>query len=124
MRFDQRRFLVHVPEESRVLKPRSQHARIPVPYDRRAFFVRLRIQHRQKMRRQLALCIFHREILLVIAHHRHQNLFRQSQILALKVAQNHARPLGQVRHRLNQRFVLAPSRTLRLFASPRPMLSV
>ena len=58
----------------------------------------------------LPVGVLHREILLVVAHHRHQNLFRQLKILGLKVAEDHGGPLGEVRHRLHQRLILAPAR--------------
>ena len=91
-----------------------------MPDHRLPLLIGLRVQHRQKMRSQLARLVLHRKILLVIAHHRHQHLFRQRQILRLKVTQHHRRPLRQVRHRLDQRLILAPPRARPPSASPDP----
>ncbi len=63
------------------------------------------------MRRKLAACILHSEVLLVVAHHRHQHFFRQIQIRALKPTQQHLRPLGQMRHLVDQLLILTPACT-------------
>ena len=64
------------------------------------------IDDRQKMRRQLARAILHREIFLVIAHHRDQNLFRKRQECRIKIPHDHRRVLVKVCNQLEQRSVL------------------
>ena len=68
------------------------------------------IQHRQKMRQQLPVGIFDREIFLVIAHHRDQHFFRQRQKLRIEPAQNRRGKLGQIHDRIEQRLIFAPAR--------------
>ena len=55
--------------------------------------------------------IFHRKILLMIAHHRDQHFFRQGQKLRIEPAQNHGRKFRQVHHRIEQRLVFPPPRS-------------
>ena len=90
-----------------------------MPDRRIALRIRLRIQHRQKMRRQLPARTFHGKILLVVPHHRHQHLFRQRQVFRIKAPHHHRRPLRQVRHRIHQRMVLAPAQPVALRALSR-----
>ncbi len=63
------------------------------------------------MRQQCSLGIFNREIFLVIAHHRHQYLFRKREKLRIETAQNHGRKLGEIDDRRHQRLVLSPARS-------------
>ena len=105
----QRSLLIHRPEEARVAEARPQHPLVPVPDHIDAHLFRVRIQHRQKTGFQLSRGILHGKIFLVIPHYRHQHFFGQLQIFGIEVAQHHRRPLRQVRHRLQQRGVLAPA---------------
>ena len=79
--------------------------------DRFAFFVHCGVQHGKKMRSQLAVRAFHGKVFLVVAHHRDQYFFGKLQILRLKIAEDHRRPLGQMEHRLDQRLVFTPVRS-------------
>ena len=83
-----------------------------MPDHRKPRLVSLRIQHRKKVRRKLPSLIFHRKILLVVPHHRHQNLLRQREVLRLEPAHHHRRPLRKLRYCLDQLVVLTPPRTL------------
>ena len=75
-----------------------------------ALRIAIGVQHSQKMWRQFAGGIFHREILLVIAHHRDQNFLRQRQKLRIETAQNGRRKLRQIHDRIEQRFIFSPAR--------------
>jgi hypothetical protein len=66
--------LVRVPEKARIVKSGAQHPFVSVP--NQAFRAAGHIQHRQKMRCEFSGCVLNRKVLLVIAHHRDQNLFR------------------------------------------------
>ena len=67
--------LVSLPEEAGVVEACPQHALVAVPDD--AVGIAVGIQHGQKMRREVAPGIFDRKVLLVVAHDRDQNFFRQ-----------------------------------------------
>ena len=71
--------------------------------------IHLGIKDSDKVWRQRMLCIFHREILLVVAHDGHQHFFRQGQVFRLEVARQHAGPLGEMGDLLDQGFIFAPA---------------
>ena len=77
------------------------------------------VEHRQKVRRQLAGGVFDREIFLMVAHHRDQHFFRQREILLIEAAEDGRGPLRQVDDGLQQLRVFAPARagTVRVAAS-------
>ncbi len=62
------------------------------------------------MRRQLAVRAFHGEVLLMIAHHGHEDFFGKREVLLLKAAEQHRRPLGEIRNRVDEALILAPAR--------------
>jgi hypothetical protein len=61
------------------------------------------------VRGQLAVRIFDREILLVVAHDGHQDFFGKLEVGGLEVAEEHVRPLRQVGDGVDQRMVFAPA---------------
>ena len=67
------------------------------------------IEHGQKMRRQRVLLTFDREVLLMVAHHRDQNFFRQGQVFGLEVSGEHGWPLGKMGDLVHQGLVFAPA---------------
>ena len=105
----QRRLLIEIPEELRILEPRAQHPLVSVADDRFTFRVHLGIHHGEKVRGELARGVLHGKILLVVAHHRHQHLFRKREVLAFEVAGEHGGPLGQVGDSVDQPLILAPA---------------
>ena len=62
------------------------------------------------MRREFAVGIFDGEVLLVVAHHGHQDLFGQVQVLRLKIAEDYRWPLGEMHDSLDQCLILTPAR--------------
>src|SRR5947209_8853391 len=62
------------------------------------------------MRKQLALRIFDRKILLMIAHHRYQNFFGKLKKFRIKAAENCRRPFGEVDNDIQQSLIFAPTR--------------
>ena len=100
--------LVGLPEEARIVEAGAQHALIAVPNhavaDRRQCST-----PRRKCGSELAIRVFHREIFLMIAHHRDQNFFRQFQKLAIEITQNGRGTLGEVHHCVQQVLVFAPA---------------
>src|SRR3984957_19863667 len=63
----QRTLLIGLPEKACIVKSRAQHSLIPVT--NQALRISIGIEHREKVRQQLALRILESKILLVIAHH-------------------------------------------------------
>ena len=104
----QRMLLVGLPEEAGVVEAGPQHALVAVANE--AVGIAVGVQHSQKVRRELALGVFDRKILLVVAHDRDQNFFRQLQKFGIEAAQDRRRPLGQIDHGVEQRLVFAPAR--------------
>ena len=78
--------------------------------DSLALSVDMRVQHCKEVRGQLAVRTLYGKVLLVIAHHRNQNLFGQRQILGIEVAQHNSWPLGEMDDGLDQRGIFAPAR--------------
>src|SRR5260370_42584187 len=70
-----RGLLVAIPEEACIVEAGTQYALIAVTDE--PFRITLSIQHRKKMREQLASGVFDSKILLMITHNRDQNFFRQ-----------------------------------------------
>ncbi len=66
------------------------------------------------MRSELAVCVLHGEVLLVIAHDGDEHLFGKLEVRGLESAQQNCRPFGQVRHGIDERLVLAPARAFDL----------
>jgi len=95
------RFAILVPEESRVTKPRRQHALGVARDDLR--LLRLHIRHGEKRGLQLAIFIDHREVMLVVNHRRRQHFFRQVEELHGKMAGDDGWILDEIRHFLKQR---------------------
>ncbi len=104
----QRTLLVGLPEEARVVEAGAQHALVAVADDARR--IALGVEHGQKMRRQPAARVLHREIFLVVAHHGDQHFFRQLEEFAIEVAEDHRGPLRQIDDRVEQFLVFAPAR--------------
>src|SRR4029077_8323682 len=101
--------LIGLPEETRVVEPRSEHAFVSMTND--APRIAVGVQHCQKMRQQLAACVLDREVLLMIAHHRYQDFLRQFQKLLIKTSQDCRRKFGQVDDRVEEAFIFPPART-------------
>ena len=66
----------------------------------------VRIHHRQEFGEQLPLALMKRKILLMLTHHRDEDLPRELQELLVKVPAHHTGMLAQVGHCLQQRSVL------------------
>ena len=93
-------FLILIPEKSRIVEPRAQHPLVALPHQ--PVGIGIRIHHRDEVRRQLAVGIFHRQILLVMPHHGDQHFLRQVQITAIEAAKDRGRELGDVDQRVQQ----------------------
>ena len=105
----QRALLIRLPEKSRIVEARPQHALVAVPDQ--SLRIAIGIQHREKMRQQLMVRIFKRKIFLMVAHHRDQHFFRQRQKLRIEAAENHGRKFREVHHRIEQSLVFPPARS-------------
>ena len=105
----ERRLLVEVPEEAGVFEAGAENAGVAVADDGAAFVVDLGVEHGQEVRGELAVRVFDREVLLVVAHHGDQHFFRQGEVLGLEVAEDDGGPLGEVDDGLDQRLVFAPA---------------
>ena len=68
----QRDLLVGVPEEARVVEAGTQDALVAVA--NQAVGIAVGIEHGEEVRQQVALGVFEREVLLVVAHHGDQHL--------------------------------------------------
>ena len=105
----ERNLLIVIPKEAGIVEAGAQNSLVAVANDGHAFRVDLGIQNREKMRCQRVLVILEREVFLMVTHDRDQNFFRQRQVLGLKVAEEHAWPLGKVGDLLHQGLVLTPA---------------
>ena len=99
----ERLFLIGLPEEAGVVEAGAQYAFVAAPHE--AFGVGGDIHHRHEARRQLAVAVFHREVFLVVAHHRDQHFFRQRQELRVEAAGDGGGIFGDVDQRFEQRCV-------------------
>ena len=104
----QRDLLIGVPEEARVVEAGAQHALVAVADQ--AVGIAVGVQHGEEVRQQLAVGVFEREVLLVIAHHRDQHFVGQREKFGIEAAQNDGREFGQVDDGVEQRLVFAPAR--------------
>ena len=86
--------LIDLPEETGVVEPGSQDSFIAVPDQ--AIGVGIGIHGGDEVWRKMALFVFDREILLVVAHHGHQHLLRQLQKLQIEVTEDRGRELGYI----------------------------
>ena len=82
----QRLLLIRLPEESSVVETRAQYPLVAMPDN--AGGITIRVQYREKVRSQLSLRVFHREILLMIPHDGHQHFLRQLEELWIKASQD------------------------------------
>ncbi len=103
----QRNLLIGVPEEAGVVEAGAQHALVAVA--NQAIGIAAGVEHGEKMRQQLAVGIFQREIFLVIAHHRHQDFIGQRKVFRIEIAENDGRELRQVDDGVEQRLVFTPA---------------
>ena len=88
----QRNPLVGFPEEARIVETGAQHALVAVA--NQSIGITVRVQNRQKMRQQFAAGVLQSEILLVVAHHRDQNLIGEREKLRIEVGQHYGWKLG------------------------------
>ena len=95
--------LVGLPEEARVVEAGAQHALIAAADE--ALGIGVDVHHRDELRRELAVGVFHREILLVVAHHRDQDFFGQFEELRVEAAGDRGGIFGEVDQRFEQRVV-------------------
>src|SRR5579872_3055498 len=98
--------LVGLPEEPCVVETGAQNAFVTVPDS--SLRVAIGIQNRQKVGQKLPVGIFDREVLLMVAHHRNEDLFRQFQKFWIEAAQYGRRPLGEVDDGIEQNLVFTP----------------
>ena len=80
-----------------------------MPDDGLAGTVRDCIQNGEEVRCQLAVLCFDGEVVLVVAHDGDQHFLGEAEVLAFKAAGDDGRPLGKVRHLVDQGVVLAPA---------------
>ena len=100
--------LIGLPEKARVVEACAQHAFVAM--SDQALGIARRIEHRQKMRSELAIRIFNREILLVVAHHRDQHFFGQSEKLGIEIAEDDGWKFGQVHNSGQEWGIFTPAR--------------
>ena len=105
---EQSLLLVGLPEKAGVVEAGAQYALIAVADQ--AIGIAGGIEHRQKMRQQLAVRIFNREIFLVVAHHRDQHFFGEREKLGIEVAEDDGREFREVHYRGEERGIFAPAR--------------
>ncbi len=120
----ERNLLIVIPKEAGIVEAGAQNSLIAMADDGHASRFDLGIQNREEMGRQGVLVILECEVFLMVTHDRDQNFFRQRQVFRLKVAQEHAWPLGKVSDLLHQGLVfrqrhpgtvrVAASRALRM----------
>ncbi len=89
-----------IPEKPRVVEPRAQHPFVALAHQ--AIGIGIGVHHRDEMRCKLALGILHRQIFLMMPHHRNQDLMRQVEIAAIEAPENRGRELGDVDQRVEQ----------------------
>ena len=77
-----------------------------MPGSDQTFRIALQVDHGKEMRRQSALTVLDGKVLLVIAHHRDENLLGQVEVPPVEIAENHARVFVQVGHQVQQGGVL------------------
>jgi hypothetical protein len=99
----ERLLLIGLPEEAGVVEARAQHPLVAALHE--AFGVGGDIHDRDETRRELAMSVFHREIFLMVAHHRDQHLFGQRQELRVETAADGGGIFGDVDQRFEQRRV-------------------
>src|SRR5437879_6300330 len=97
-------FLIRLPKKTRVSKASAQHPLMPG--SDQTFRIALQVDHGKEMRRQSALTVLDGKVLLVIAHHRDENLLGQVEVPPVEIAENHARVFVQVGHQVQQGGVL------------------
>ena len=68
--------LIVAPEELRVVEARPQHALMPAAND--ALGIAVEVRNRDKSGRELAVGLFHREVALVVQHHRFEHFLGQA----------------------------------------------
>ena len=95
--------LIGVPEEAGVVEAGAQHALVAAAHQ--AFGIAIGVHHRDELRRELAVGVFHREIFLVVPHHRDQHFFGQLQELRVEAAGDRRGVFGEVDQRFEQRGV-------------------
>ena len=93
--------LVGFPEEAGVVEAGAQHALVAAAHE--ALGVGVDVHHRHELRRQLALGVLHREILLVVPHHGDQHFFGQFQELRIEAAGDGRGVFGEVDQGFEQR---------------------
>ncbi len=89
-------FLIRLPEELRVGEARSKNAFVAGADQ--SLRVLVHIDDRQEVWRQFPILLFNCEILLVIAHDRHQNLVRQAQERRVETPLDHRRKFVEISH--------------------------
>ena len=104
----QRDFLIGVPEEAGIVEAGAQHAFVAVA--NQAVRISISVEHREKVRRQLSVGVFEREVLLVIAHDGDQNFGGQREKFGIEVAENYRGEFRKVDDGVEQRLVFAPAR--------------
>jgi hypothetical protein len=105
----QRPLLIRLPEKAGVVEARTKHTLVAMTDEPLRIFIS--IQHRKKMRQQLAARIFQRKIFLVVAHHRDQYFFRQGQELRIESAKNDRGKFGEVDYAVEEGLVFPPARS-------------
>src|SRR6266481_36496 len=97
-------FLICLPEELCVGEARSKNAFVAGADH--SLRVLVHIDDRQEVWRQFPILLFNGEILLVIAHDRHQNLVRQAQERRVETPLDHGRKFVEISHQFLKRSVL------------------
>ena len=103
----QRMLLVGLPEKACVVEAGAQHTLVAMT--NQPVGIAVRIQHRQKIRQQVAIRPFDSKIFLVVPHHRDQNFLRKLKKFRFKAAKNDRGPFGKIHNRFKQGLVFAPA---------------
>ena len=95
-----RLLLIDLPEETRVVETRANHALITLAYE--TVGIAGCISHCYELRRERAIGIQHGKVALVMAHDCGENFLGQFEIRRVKAAADGSRELGQVDERFQQ----------------------
>ena len=77
--------LIGLPEEARIVEARAQHALVAAADQ--SFGIGAGVHHGNEPRREMAGFVFHREVLLVVAHHGDEHFFGQCEELRIEFAE-------------------------------------
>ena len=97
-------FLIRLPEKLRIRKTRAQNAL--VSRANQPLRVAWQVNHSEKMRCELPVPRLQAEILLVVSHHRNQNLIWKRKECRIEVPHDHAGKFVKVCHEIEQSCII------------------